>query len=161
MAKKAKEPKEKPPERDTGVGRVVKAMLKSKFDKLISACRASASVITDETASIGGMISAAVENDNCHKGAFGWARKMDKLYRQDPAKASEWLFHFDSYRKHADWGDVKDMLPDRQNGGDVAEAEADAEDDDKRDLRPAHLRQPGASAAGDEDDGRPKGSQPH
>lgn len=131
------------------------AVLKNFYLSLLKKCAAAKAVMDEERASLGGMISDAVEKHRLHKGAFGWARKMDKM---DPVKRGEWLFHFDTMRKYSAW-DVPDMLPDRQAGGDAAEYETEEQQaaepetehdngasrlaglgDNVQDLRPRHLR---------------------
>jgi hypothetical protein len=125
------------------------AIVKNFYLTLLRKCRSAQAAMDGEKASLGGMISDAVENHRLHKGAFGWARKMEKM---DAVKRGEFLFHFDVMRRYSAW-DVPDMLPDRQpqdepTSSEVVEAVADgltdaikkAFDDDARDLRPRHLR---------------------
>ena len=82
------------------------------------------------------LIANAVENKKLHKGAFAWVMRLRKM---DPVKRNEFLFHFDVYCDYEKFA-REDLLPDR------AEPEPEAEvDDDAKDLRPRHLRQPGAS----------------
>lgn len=84
----------------------------------------------------GELIADAVENDKLHKGAYA---VFNKLERMDPVTRESFRFHLEVYCERA-WGPNKDLL--RTTGEQPAETpEAD------KDLRPRHLRQPGASAA--------------
>ena len=84
------------------------------------------------------LIADAVENQHLHKTAFAWVMKLRKM---DPVKRNELLFHFDTMVGYENFT-REDLLPDR-----AAPDSDDADDEDGRDLRPRHLRQPGASAA--------------
>lgn len=79
----------------------------------------------------GELIADAVENKHLHKGAFAAAMKLRKM---DPVQRAEWLFHFDTYCDYENFT-REDLFPDRETG----------DGDEDRDLRPRHLRQPGAS----------------
>lgn len=133
---------------------VHQAMTKGKLEKLLSKCTASATVIRDETSSMGGLISDAVENDHCHKGAFSWVRGLKKM---DPAKRNEHLFHFHAYCDHLGWPEKELELTDREpvpaaaSGSNGAEAAVTAEED----LRPRFLRTGSASAPAMDDADKP------
>jgi hypothetical protein len=84
------------------------------------------------------LIANAVENKKLHKGAFAWVMKLRKM---DPVKRNEYLFHFDvmcGYEKFA----REDLFEDRKAPDDDGD---DIPDPPEEDLRPRHLRQPGAS----------------
>jgi hypothetical protein len=86
------------------------AMTKAKLKSLLARCRTKTVEMDEARGAIGGLINAACDKDRCHKQAFGWVRRLDRM---DEAKRQEWLFHFDIYREHMAWEHV-DMLPDRQ-----------------------------------------------
>ncbi len=86
------------------------------------------------------LIANAVTGQNLHKGAFAWVMKLRKM---DPVKRNEYLFHFDVMCGYETFA-REDLLEDRKT------ADEDGDDipdppDDQVDLRPRHLRQPGAS----------------
>lgn len=83
---------------------------KSKFDKLVTRIGPETRKSDEARSAIGGMVAAAVENDNLHKAAFATFRR---LKRMDDAKRSEFLFHFDRYRDYGDF-DRDDLLEDRK-----------------------------------------------
>ena len=78
-------------------------------------------------ASIGGMISDAVENKRLHKKAFTWCRMVNKMA---PSKRSEYLFSLDLYRA---WFPDSDKQLDlfRATGGAEEEAGEDEGDGDE------------------------------
>lgn len=132
------------------------AITPKAFHDLVRKVRPHKTAIQEHVAATGGLISNAVENLHLHKKAFGWYMQLLKM---DPAKRSEMLFHFDVYRERGEFDSEPDMLPDRAeldaeaDAGDestdkekptLAGAMAQAIDDDKKDFRPAHMRQPGA-----------------
>jgi hypothetical protein len=135
---------------------------KTAYLRLLGKCRSAQTRMDEEKASLGGMISDAVEGQALHKGAFAWARKIDKMFRNDSAKAIEFLYQFDVMRGHSEWDKQADMLPDRhrdQAVGEEATGEPEPHDspselvengaetlrglkplDPEQDIRPRHLR---------------------
>jgi hypothetical protein len=106
-----------------------KAISKSRLTSILNTVRASQAVITEETASIGGTISDAVDNHRLHKGAFSVIRKLDKMAKKKEgtgeASVCEFLFHLDA---------MIDMLGFREMNGlpleDRGKDEEDEEDDE-------------------------------
>jgi hypothetical protein len=82
-----------------------------EFDVLLRKCSSHQSDMDTSRATMGQLISAAVENKHLHKGAFGMFRRLHKM---DPYKRAELLFHLDIYRERAKW-DETDLFPDRDN----------------------------------------------
>jgi hypothetical protein len=86
-----------------------KAITESEFEKLLKKCSTMQANMDTDRASLGGLISDAVENKHLHKGAFGIFRRLDKM---DDYKRAELLFHLDLYRERRKW-DTSDMFEDR------------------------------------------------
>lgn len=143
-------------------GQTSKAMLKSKFDPLVAKIINARARAHDETSAIGGWVTSAVENDNAHKKALGWAVQLKKM---GSLKANELLFHFHAYveymglqqpdmlaDRNEDAGDEdeqpKDALQPLQANGNGRERTPDSNAGiaDDADLRGRAQRQPGASA---------------
>jgi hypothetical protein len=61
----------------------------------------------EERGRIGGLIADAVENHHCHKGSFGWIRKLDRM---DPAKRDEHLWNFMADLKSMGWDKIPDLF---------------------------------------------------
>lgn len=102
------------------------AMKKSDFDACKSRWKSTDKKKADETKALNDYLAGASEERKLHRAAFSKAMAILKM--PEPARG-ELLFHLGHYLK---WGgalDQPDLLPDR------------AEEDDKRDLRPRHLRQ--------------------
>lgn len=91
------------------------------------------------------LIADAVSNQNLHKTAFAWVMKLRKM---DPVKRNELLFHFDVYCEFEKFA-REDLLQDRGGEPDVNGVKRGVDEDGEPDLRPTHLRQPGASASDD------------
>lgn len=66
-------------------------------------------------------------------------------------KLARWLAHFDEYRKHFKLDELANlqgrMFGEGEIGGNPEEPPREADEDGEPDMRPNHLRQPGASAA--------------
>lgn len=86
-----------------------------------------------------------------HKTAFSWVMKLRKM---DPVKRNELLFHFDVYCEREKFA-REDLLADRpEPTARIVRAVPDKngvpreiDEDGEPDMRPSHMRQPGASAA--------------
>jgi hypothetical protein len=87
------------------------------------------------------LIRDAVDSDNLHAGAF---RQTMALRKMDPVKRNEWLWHFELYCEREGFA-REDLLPDRTTT-DANGVARGTDEDGEPDLRPSHLRQPGASA---------------
>jgi hypothetical protein len=137
------------------------------FHSLVRKVMAHKNTIREHVSACGGLISDAVENENLHKGAFGW---YTKLLKMDAGKRAEWLFNFDLYRERGEFDAQGDMLPDRAEldaEADMPESDkqaapptlagamAQAIDDDKRDMRPRHLREASAQTPAPTDEEPP------
>lgn len=119
MARGRKASESEEPQEDTGT---VQAIGKGAFMTLFRKVSAATREMDADKASIGGMISDAVENKRLHKKAFAWCRMVSKMA---PSKRSEYLFSLDLYRTwFAEWDKQLDLF--RANGG----AEEEAGDDD-------------------------------
>ncbi len=102
----------------------VRAIVKSAFMTLFRKVSAAGREMDAEKASIGGMISDAVENKRLHKKAFAWCRMVNKMA---PSKRSEYLFSLDLYRTwFPEWDKQLDMF--RANGGEEEAADEGDED---------------------------------
>lgn len=141
----------------------VKAITPGEFKTLNTKVKAAERVMSEERASLGGIISDAVEHKHLHKTAYAVWRKFNRM---SDVKRAEALFHFDVYRERSDWNAQPDMMPDRggqaeddppetesasayagvdgeQLGAAIDAAEAPPTgfpDNDDADLRPRHLR---------------------
>jgi hypothetical protein len=109
------------------------------LDKLVKAVSVANDKMDTGRQNKSELIRDACESDNLHKGAFGWFMKMRKM---DPVRRNEWLAHFEYY---CEWGKFtrEDLFTEPEGTASTAE------DDDAKDFRPTHLKQPGASAAED------------
>jgi hypothetical protein len=87
----------------------VKAISRTEFDKLVKKTSTMQANMDTDRASLGGVISDAVEHKRLHKGAFGIFRRMHKM---DAYKRAELLYHLDLYREWGEW-DTSDMFEDR------------------------------------------------
>lgn len=129
------------------------AIKPTAYKKLVEAVASANGTMEKGRKNKAELIRDAVDSDNLHAGAFGW---MMKLRKMDPVKRNEWLFHFELYCEREQFA-REDLLSDRggHDGGSEEEPEAppaggaSASSEDEKDLRPRHLRQPGASAAED------------
>lgn len=95
-----------------GDQKAVQTISRAEFDKLVKKCGTMQANMDEDRASLGGVISEAVEHKRLHKGAFGIARRLNKM---DPYKLAELLFHLDTYRNWLEWDKNKpaDMFEDR------------------------------------------------
>lgn len=110
------------------------------YQKLVLAVVAANSTMETGRKNKAELIRDAVDSDNLHAGAFAWAMK---LRRMDPVKRNEWLFNFELYCEREKFA-REDLLTDRKvDANGVARG---TDEDGEPDLRPSHLRQPGASA---------------
>lgn len=115
MARGRRAPEHEEPQEESAVQAIGKGTFMTLFRKVNAAGRE----MDAEKASIGGMISDAVENKRLHKKAFSWCRMVNKMA---PSKRSEFLFSLDLYRSwFPEWEKQLDLF--RANGG--AEEEAD------------------------------------
>lgn len=126
-----------------------KAITKTKLQRLLSRCASFKETMDEARGEMGEMIGEAVENDNLHKGAFAWLRKLGKM---TPAKRNEQLFQFHVYCDSLGWPD-KDLPL-----GDRAEAPAASEAGEKIDTAAAGASGDGVSEAapGGDEDVRPR-----
>lgn len=93
------------------------AMTKSKLKTLLAKLRRSSANMDEARATMGGIVNAAVENDNYHKGAGAVIQRLDRM---EATKRNEFLFNFDVYRDHMGW-ETSDLLQDRQPAAGEAE----------------------------------------
>jgi hypothetical protein len=116
------------------------AINKGEYDTLVGKVANANTAMDNARTRKSELIADAVSGKNLHKGAFAWVMKLRKM---DPVKRNEYLFHFDvmcGYEKFA----REDLLDDRKAPADEGDDIPDPPDD-QEDLRPRHLRQPGAS----------------
>lgn len=124
------------------------AIKPAAYKKLVEAVVAANSTMEKGRKNKSELIRDAVDSDNLHAGAFS---TMMKLRKMDPVKRNEFLFHFELYCEREGFARA-DLLPDRGGAQHDPSPEAEramggggpkaAGDED---LRPRHLRQPGAS----------------
>lgn len=142
---------------------------KTKFDKLVTRIGPETRKSDEARSAIGGIVAAAVENDNLHKAAFATFRRLKKM---DDVKRTEYLFHFDQYREYGGF-DRDDLLPDRagdhvgdatakapEHTEDLAAAMDDAIKDDAKPLPRSEFRSKLKAIAGT-DLTKPEGGKPH
>lgn len=112
---------------------------KTALNNLIDALEGPASKINAAKQSMGGTISAAVNTQNLHKGAF---RDIHRLHRMDDVKLAEYLLHFDTMREHLGLDKrTKGLdLGDREDGGDEGGGEPGGEDNEPADGAGGHRR---------------------
>ena len=141
MAKRIKaDPTETEPKADQSSS---VAILKTHYETLVGKVASTNDSMDTARQRKSELVANAVENQKLHKGAFAWVMRLRKM---DPVKRNEFLFHFDVYCDYEQFG-REDLLPDRGDL-DVNGVERGIDEDGEEDLRPTHLRQPGASAAG-------------
>lgn len=104
------------------------AMKKTDFDDCKRIYKSANKKIDEERERMGEYLADAKENKRLHPKAFRAAMAIHNM--KEPAR-SEYLFQLGTYLKWLEVFASADMLADRQ----PAEG-----DDDKRDLRPRHLR---------------------
>jgi hypothetical protein len=113
MAKKATKGADAPKNQTKGKGakapdrEVMELISEKNFKALVRKVTAAKKVIGEETASLGGIISDAVEHQNLHKGAFGIYSRIDAM---SPRKRSALIFAFDHMRAMSDWDDQLDLF---------------------------------------------------
>jgi hypothetical protein len=107
----------------------LRAISKGNLIKLLKSTGAAQSEMDDAKAEMGGLVTAAVETQHLHKGAFGWIKKLHKF---DESKRQEWLFQLDVMRDHLGWSKTDDLL--RTDG---VEAGAEVEGDETKFAPPA------------------------
>lgn len=134
---------------------------KDDFLKLIGRRKNIKRTISEKTGELGGLIADAVENKNLHKKMFGWIAQLDGMPAE---KREEALACFELYTEYAatKWEDAPNMLDesgaDKKGAGAKRKAKgkgkngsADkgvtAKAEDEKDLRPRHLKQPGATVS--------------
>lgn len=105
------------------------AMKKSDFDACKTRYTSTNKKIEDERTVLNDYLALAKKEKRLHPQAFKDAMKILKM--KEP-KRGEYLFQLGTYLKFLKVFDQADMLADRQ----PAES-----DDDKRDMRPRHLRE--------------------
>jgi hypothetical protein len=115
---------------------VHEAIKPQKLKDLIAKVANASKTASDANQRKGELIQTAVDNDKLHKTAFAWLMKLRKM---DPVAREELRFHFEVYCER-EWGKNQDLL---RTTGEQPEETSEADED----LRPRHLRQPGASAA--------------
>lgn len=115
----------------------IAAPKKTEFKKAVKAYLAHKEKTSDEAK---GIVNSV---EHVHAGVFKTIARLDNM---DAVKRGEWLFHFDIEREFYDWLKAEPSLglSDRAAGGDDAKS-----NEDEVDLRPRHLKQPGASVTSD------------
>lgn len=77
-------------------GRVVhqpaRVISKTKLKSLLASARSTKADIDEIVGTHRAQIARAVEEDNLHKGAFAWIKRLDRL---EPEKLAEWLDCFE------------------------------------------------------------------
>ena len=121
---------------------VTKGITQPRLVALLRQMSTAQADMDEAKGTMGGLVTAAVEKDHLHKKAFGWIKG---LWKADPAKRMELLYHFDLMRDHLGWNKTDDLL--RTDGVDVGHAPPPDEEQEPYD-------------AGDGDDGIPYTDSP-
>lgn len=148
---------------------VSQAIRPNDFDKLVARVASVNRSMGTDRQKKSELVRDAVDNQHLHKTAFAWFMKLRDM---DPVKRNELLFHFEIYCERGNF--TREELFTRD---DDEEEQVVGTPPGEPDMRPSHLKQPGASAAKTVDDikadalskvgrGKPKddeatGSKPH
>lgn len=120
-------------------------MTKSDLNMLLEVGEETDGEAASARGTYGEAVKTAVKEKHCHPGALRMIRTLKKIKKA--TKRDEHLFHLLAYLKHRGWDKVNDLFEDRQASLGTAGADDAAETEEERDLRPRHMRQPGASAS--------------
>jgi hypothetical protein len=130
-----------PPKESTNTSQAISP---AKFEALVRKVMSHDGTVSEHNTVRAELIKDAVAGDRLHKGAFALFMRLKKMASN---KVSEFLFHFDVYRELGKFDAQGDLIRD------LADAPAAAANDDaERDLRPRHMRQPGAASDDSEQD---------
>ena len=140
---------------DEGQKNPTLVMGKTKLKTLLEVGQETDEEAASARGTYGEAVKAAIKDDHCHPGALRMMRTLKKIKKA--TKRDEHLFHLLAYLRHMGWDKVDDLFEDRQAALDAgepaateaADASVDAAPADDEDVRPRHMRQPGASAADD------------
>lgn len=141
MAKKAA------PAESDGQKNPTLVMSKAKLKMLLEVGEETDSESASARGTYGEAVKTSVKEDHCHPGALRMIRTLKKIAKA--TKRDEHLFHLLAYLKHMGWDKVTDLFEDRQTALSGSEGGEGGTPEGEDDVRPRHMRQPGASAADD------------